>query len=194
MTHFTYQVQYLPDATFWQTLNELPKPKVDYPVVIELDSRMRFVYAPYNALQLYAEFSKPDCALHYIVPPTPAAITSIGYYFAPQVGVSRRVYAAFFYGPRLAALAEVSPITLLQSPKGLRTLGGATYSNIPVRPVVTKGDDAPIHISIEGLKDIQYGFTMSEQPKDDGTSELQIFLRMPGAVSAQLNSANKPTV
>jgi hypothetical protein len=191
MSHFTYQVQYIPDDTFWKTLTELPHPKVDYPVVISLGSRFKFVYAPYNALQLYAEFSKPDCALHYVVPPTPAAINSIGYLFAPQVGVSRRVYAAFFYGPGLAALAEVSPITLLQSPKGLRTLGGATYSNIPVTPVVIKGDDAPIHISIEGLKDTQYGFTLSEQPTAQGTSELQVVLRMPGAVSAQLNPATK---
>lgn len=191
MTHFTYQVQYMPDPTFWKTLNELPQPKVDYPVVIELGTRIKFVYAPYNALQLYADYSKPDHALHYIVPPTPAAITSIGYLFAPQIGVSRRVYAAFFYGPGLAALAEVSPMTLLQSPKGLRTLGGATYTNIPVSPVVLKGDDAPIQIGIDGLKDAQYGLTMSEQPTAQGTSELQIVFRMPGAISARLNPSNK---
>ena len=187
MTHFTYQVQYMPDATFWKTLTELPQPKVNYPVVLELGSRFKFVYAPYNALKLYAEFDKPDCALHYIVPPTPAVITTIGYLFAPQIAATRRVYAAFFYGPGLGALAEVSPMTLLQSPAGLRTLGGATYSNIPVSNVVIKGDDAPIHISIDGLKDAQYGFTMSEQPTAQGTSELQVMLWMPGAISAQLN-------
>ena len=191
MTHFTYQVQYIPDATFWKTLTVLPQPKVDYPVVLDLGTRIKFVYAPYNALQLYDQFSKPDCALHYLVPPTPAPITSIGYLFAPQVGVSRRVYAAFFYGPGLAALAEVSPMTLLQRPNGLRTLGGATYTNIPVSSVVIKGDDAPIHISIDGLKDTRYGFTMSEQPTAHGTSELQILLRIPGAVSALLNPPTK---
>ena len=82
-------------------------------------------------------------------------------------------------------------MTLLQSPNGLRTLGGATYTNIPVSRVVIKGDDAPIHISIEGLKDNRYGFTMSEQPTAQGTSELQILLRIPGAVSALLNPPTK---
>lgn len=190
MTAFTYQVQYEPDETFWSQLTNMPTPKTDFPLILTLGSRMRFAYSPYGALEGYCDFSKSERALVYLAPPTPAPITSIGYLFAPQVGIFRKVYVAFFYGPGMAGLAQISPMALLHRPLGLRTDSGANYPHVNVSPVVLKGDAAPIHFDVNSEQVPALGYTISEFLTPQGTSELRIILRAPGMCTMQVNPPN----
>ena len=154
MSDKAFRVQCIPDSKFWERLANSPSPNGSFPEVMTLGKQISFSYAPFNALDGYADWGDPQRALHYVVPPTPAPIRSIGYLVAPPSASTkqRRVFVAFFYGPGQAVLAETHPMTLLHKPLGLRLASGIVFGDdtFTVSNVVIKGDDAPIRIAMAG--------------------------------------------
>ena len=152
MSDTVFRVQCIPDAKFWTRLADSPAPKGPFPEVMTLGNRMSFSYAPFDALEGYSDWTNPQRALHYLVPPTPVPICAIGYLIAPPGSrtKSRRVFIAFFYGTGQAVLAETHPMTLLHKPLGLRLESGIVFPDdtFKVSNIVIKGDDAPIRIAM----------------------------------------------
>jgi len=152
MADTVFRVQCIPDTKFWTRLADSTAPKGSFPEVMTLSNKISFSYAPFNALDGYADWNNPQRALHYLVPPTPAPIRAIGYLIAPPASPTklRRVFVAFFYGTRQAVLAETHPMTLLHKPLGLRLASGIVFpgDTFTVSNIVLKGDDAPIRISM----------------------------------------------
>lgn len=152
MADKVFRVQCIPDTKFWTRLANCPAPSGRFPEVMTLGNHMSFSYAPFNALDGYADWNNPLRALHYLVPPTPAPIRSIGYLVAPPASAikQRRVFVAFFYGAGQAVLAETHPMTMLHKPLGLRLASGIVFphDSFTVSNVVIKGDDAPIRIAM----------------------------------------------
>ena len=185
MTNTDFRVQYIPDKIFWAQLANGPVPKGLYPVVMTLGNRMSFSYAPFNTLEGYADWNDPERALHYLVPPTPSPIHTIGYLIAPQLesGKSRRVFVAFFYGDGKAVLAETHPLTLLHKPLGLRLASGVQCPDytFDVSHVVIKGDDAPIRIAMVAQNPM-FAISILEGP----LPEVPASATPPGPVQADL--------
>lgn len=192
MSNISYLLDYQPDAAFFAKLATLPNPKDNYPSILTLNNLTRFSYAPGNVMDGYFDFADKSRALHFLAPPTPAPITSIAYIFAPMVGVIRKVYVAFFYGPAMAMLAETSPITLLFPPVGLRTDSGATYPQVPVIKYAIKGDQAPIHYCITSPSGT--GYTISERLNDKGESNLHFTMSYANMPTVEVNPANGITI
>ncbi len=140
----------------------------------------------------YFDFAEKSRALHFLAPPTPAPITSIGFIFAPMVGVIRKVYVAFFYGPAIAMLAETSPITLLFPPVGLRTDSGAVYPHVQIFNVALKGDQAPIHYCI--TSPCGTGYTISERLNDQGQSMLHFTMNYANMPMVEVNPTDSVTI
>ena len=138
-----------------------------------LGPQMSFSYAPFNALDGYADWGDPLRALHYVVPPTPAPITAIGYLVAPPSSNAgqRHVFVAFFYGLGQAVLAETHPMTLLHKPLGLRLTSGIVFGDhtFAVSKIVIKGDDAPIRIAMAG-KNPAFTLSITEGPPPAASS------------------------
>ena len=154
MTDKAFRVQCIPDNPFWDRLANCPAPNDSFPEVMRLGNKMSFSYAPFNALDGYADWDDPQRALHYLVPPTPAPISAIGYLVTPPASSTkhRRVFVALFYGPGLAVLAETHPMTMLHKPLGLRLASGIVFGDdtFTVSSTVIKGDNAPISIAMAG--------------------------------------------
>lgn len=152
MADTEFRVQCIPDIKFWTRLSDSPAPKGSFPEVMTLGNKMSFLYAPFNALDGYADWNNPERALHYLVPSTPAPIITIGYLISPPGSrtKTRRVFVAFFYGLGQAVLAETHPMTLLHKPLGLRLDSGIVFPDdtFTVSNTVIKGDDAPIRIAM----------------------------------------------
>lgn len=206
MSDKVFRVQCLPDTKFWTRLADSPAPKGSFPEVMTLGNKMSFSYAPFNALEGYADWNDPQRALHYLVPPTPAPISAIGYLITPPSSTKklRRVFVAFFYGVGQAVLAETHPMTLLHKPLGLRLASGIVCpaNTFSVSNVVIKGDDAPIRIDMVAQNPV-YAMSISEGPPPavaasaippaPGEAELQLLnvlnitLRIPGLAALSLN-------
>ena len=154
-----------------------------------------FTYAPWNVVEGYTDWSDPARALHLVAPTTNAPIKRIGYFFGPQRGVHRKVYVAFFYGPNTAVLSECPPAILLHTPLGLRLPppSTATYTAFTVADFVTKGDDAPIQMTIQDPSNPKHVLTIVEVPQvGAGPMEptvLQFRLQMPGMAMVNINTA-----
>jgi hypothetical protein len=154
-----------------------------------------FSYAPWNVVEGYTDLSDPTRALHLVAPTTNAPIKRIGYFFGPQRGVHRKVYVAFFYGPNTAVLSECPPAILLHTPLGLRLPppSTATYTAFTVADFVTKGDDAPIQMTIQDPNNPKHVLTIVEVPQvGAGPMEptvLQFRLQMPGMAMVNINTA-----
>lgn len=206
MADTVFRVQCIPDIQFWKRLADSPAPKGSFPEVMTLGNKMSFSYAPFNALEGYADWNDPQRALHYLVPPTPAPISAIGYLIAPPSLTKklRRVFVAFFYGTGQAVLAETHPMTLLHKPLGLRLASGIVFpgDTFTVSNVVIKGDDAPIRIAMVAQNPLYamsiYGgpppaVAASAIPPAPGQAELQLLnmlditLRIPGLAGLSLN-------
>lgn len=194
MTQLVYKIHYFPDQYFWDQLAKLPLPKGEYPAMLMMGNIV-FSYAPWNVVEGYADFSDPARALHLVAPTTNAPITRIGYFFGPQRGVHRKVYVAFFYGPNMAVLAECPPAILLHTPLGLRLPppSTATYTAFTVSNVVTKGDDAPIQMTIQDPSNPKHVLTIVEVSQVGvGPMEptvLQFRLQMPSMAMVSINAA-----
>lgn len=206
MANTVFRVQCIPDSQFWTRLADSPAPKGSFPEVMTLGNKMSFSYAPFNALEGYADWNDPQRALHYLVPPTPAPINAIGYLITPPSSAKklRRVFVAFFYGVGQAVLAETHPMTLLHKPLGLRLASGIVYpaNTFSVSNVVIKGDDAPIRIDMVAQNPV-YAMSIYEGsppavaasaiPPALGQAELQLLnvlnitLRIPGLAALSLN-------
>ena len=207
MADTQFRVQYIPDDTFWKRLANGPAPQGLYPEAMALGNRMSFSYAPFNTLDGYTDWHDPLRALHYVVPPTPAPIHTIGYLIAPQLASTkpRRVFVAYFYGDGKAVLAETHPMTMLHKPLGLRLASGIVCpaNTFSVSNVVIKGDDAPIRIAMVAQNPV-YAMSIYEGPPPvvptsaippaPGQAELQLLnvlnitLRIPGLATLSLNT------
>jgi len=192
MTNISYLVEHRMDEPFFSKLAKLPNPKHNYPSILTLNDNMRFSYAPGNAMDGYFDFADKSRALHFLAPPTPAPITSVGFIFAPMVGVIRKVYVAFFYGPAIAMLAETSPITPLFPPVGLRTDSGAVYPHVQIFNVALKGDQAPIHYCITSPSGT--GYTISERLNDQGQSMLHFTMNYANMPMVEVNPTDSVTI
>lgn len=206
MADTEFRVQCIPDKTFWTRLADSPAPQGPFPEVMTLGNQMSFSYAPFNTLGGYTDWHDPQRALHYVVPPTPAPIHTIGYLIAPQLVSTkpRRVFVAFFYGDGKAVLAETHPMSMLHKPLGLRLASGIVCpaNTFSVSNVVIKGDDAPIRIAMvaqnpvcamsiyEGPAPV---VPVSATPPTPGQAEVQLLsvlnitLRIPGLAALSLN-------
>ena len=206
MANTEFRVQCIPDIKFWTRLADSPAPNGNFPEVMTLGNKMSFSYAPFNVLDGYGDWNNPQRALHYLVPPTPAPIRTIGYLIAPPASPakSRRVFVAFFYGTGQAVLAETHPMTLLHKPLGLRLASGIVFPDdtFDVSSIVIKGDDAPIRISMtaenpalslsihEGpvpVAQINASRGAQGQPDTQLLSVLNIAVRVPHLASLSLN-------
>lgn len=194
MTQLVYKIHYFPDQYFWDQLAKFPLPKGEYPAMLMMGNIV-FSYAPWNVVEGYTDWSDPTRALHLVAPTTNAPIKRIGYFFGPQRGVHRKVYVAFFYGPNMAVLAECPPAILLHTPLGLRLPppSTATYTAFTVADFVTKGDDAPIQMTIQDPNNPKHVLTIVEVPQvGAGPMEptvLQFRLQMPGMAMVNINTA-----
>jgi hypothetical protein len=194
MTQLVYKIHYFPDQYFWDQLAKLPLPKGEYPAMLMMGNIV-FSYAPWNVVEGYTDLSDPTRALHLVAPTTNAPIKRIGYFFGPQRGVHRKVYVAFFYGPNTAVLSECPPAILLHTPLGLRLPppSTATYTAFTVADFVTKGDDAPIQMTIQDPNNPKHVLTIVEVPQvGAGPMEptvLQFRLQMPGKAMVNINAA-----
>lgn len=206
MADTEFRVQCIPDKTFWTRLANSPAPKGPFPEVMTLGNQMSFSYAPFNTLDGYTDWLDPLRALHYVVPPTPAPIHTIGYLIAPQLESKkpRRVFVAFFYRHCKAVLAETQPMTMVHKPFGLRLDSGIVCpaNTFSVSNVVIKGDDAPIRIAMVA-KNPDCAMSICEgpppvvpagtTPPTPGQVELQLLnvlnitLRIPGLAALSLN-------
>lgn len=184
-----YTLKRIEDPAFWQALNEFPKKGQDYPAVLTLASVASFIVAPMSILQCYNDFKDPSKAMCFTVPATPSPIVRVVYLIAPQVGMLRKVFAAFFYAEGQAILAECSVFPLLHKPLALRIPSGAAFAvnrSFEVSNVVLKGDEAPVHMVLNSPNNPELGVTFSEKLVDD-TARLDIVLRAPGLATMGLN-------
>lgn len=184
-----YIVSKFEDPVFWDALNEFPRKGQDYPTVLTLGGYASFAIAPASILQCYNDFADPKKALHFTVPATPQPITTVAFLAAPQVGMVRRFFAAFFYDEGQAILAECSFMPLLHQPLGLRIPNGsnvAVNTTFKVLESVLKGDDAPIQMSLVSPTNPGVGLTMVETVEGE-KSVLKISLRAPGLAAMTVN-------
>ena len=198
MSALNYHVQHMPDATFWHKLTDLPLTYQHYPVVLNLGN-IALAYSPYNAVEGYADFHDPKRALHLVVPPTPAPITSIGFLFGLPQGMVRKVFVAFFYGINQGVVAECGPMVMLHKPLGLRqksqSATGAVYTDFTVSEAVLKGDDVPINQLYASAGNPNLSLTMRETPEEaTGKSLLDIQLRVPFLASMSVNARTQPVL
>lgn len=193
MSALNYHVLHMPDPVFWQQLADHPMPHRHYPSVLALGQRTAFVYSPYNTLDGYADFQNPKRAMHLVVPPTPAPITSLGYLFGPPTGMARRMYVAFFYRSNEAVLAECSPIVMLHKPLGLRLESGAVYTDFAVSSAVIKGDEAPINLLYASPSNQHLSLAIREEADLTGNANLCIQLKVPMLASMTLNPVAQAT-
>lgn len=198
MSALNYHVQHMPDATFWHKLTDLPLNYQHYPVVLNLGN-IALAYSPYNAVEGYADFHDPKRALHLVVPPTPAPITSMGFLFGLPQGMVRKLFVAFFYGINQGVVAECGPMVMLHKPLGLRQMSqlvtGAVYTDFTVSEAVLKGDDVPINQLYASAGNPNLSLSMRETPEEGtGKSLLDIQLRVPFLASMGLNARTQPVL
>lgn len=184
-----YTVKFIEDPDFWATLNKFPQKGEDYPKVLHLAGVASFIVAPAAILQCYNDFKDPMKAMHFTVPATPSAITTVMYLVAPQVGNVQRVFAAFFYADGQAILGECSLFPLIHQPLGLRIVSGANGTinrTFAVSTTILKGDEAPIQQTLSSPNNPLVGVTFSEKMVED-TARLDIMLRAPGLATMGVN-------
>lgn len=184
-----YTIKLIEDPAFWQALNEFPKKGQNYPAVLTLGSYASFALAPMSILQCYNDFKDPAKAMCFTVPATPQPITTVVYLIGPQVGMLRRVFAAFFYADGQAILGECSFFPLVHKPLALRISNGtnvAVNRTFEVSNTVLKGDEAPIHMVLNSPNSPELGVTFTEKVVED-TARLDIMLRAPGLATMGVN-------